>query len=968
MVLCATLWSHNASATHAAGAELLYEWVSDSTYKLIYKFYKDCAGSAGEPGSATICYYSECDGFAGSVSLPKKAPTLGTEVGTGCPGYPTRCSGTQYNLPGYKEFVYEGTVTLPSRCHTWRFFFGVSARNNAITNLQSPGSQSLYVEATLNNEVAQGNSSPYFTVKPVPYVCINNPYTFNNGAADLNGDALRFENIRPRTGPTSCMFPPLATDIPYAGGFSLPANPFATGNTFFMDTLTGQISFTPTAVQIAVISIRVKEYRNGVEIGSVMRDIQIIVRSDCNTAPQVAETDEASIVNGDLAGNRVEGCANTPLEFCVDLKSPLDPASVLVATDNHSWSLPGATLTYENQETDSVRACVSWLPGIQDTGLHVLYFTVKDSTCRPPGLLISQTFTVPVFIHTPTEALRDTAICPRDSVQLLARGWSSFTWSALQGGSPLSSLSCTDCADPVAWPDRTTQYVVTSDKLICAKSRDTVTVTVLPSPEITTTPDTTTCINSPLLLDVAVGNHPPGTYQVTWTPFTGLDDATKANPVALPPDDITYQVKVSMNNGGCSAYDSVRVTVLKGYDLLNGDTAICIGDMVPVRMTGDPRYAYRWTPAAGVSNTGIMQPTITPDSTRTYVVTASYPGCRDSMRSFAIDVQPVPVVDLGADQILCYGDTFRLHPVITPPDYPLYTYTWTPGGGLAPGPDVADPVFTAAATTTLTLTVSTPAGCVGSDDILLNVVAPDIISASPDTAICPGDTIQLHVWGTQVSQLWRPAYYISDTLAADPYVYPVSSVVYRVYGRDKDNCLDTQTVRVRVLPAAVVSLPDSARIYPGESYRMDPGGNCLYFEWFPPLGLTSDRIMNPVATPDVNTRYFVTARTEYGCIATDSIDLYVNPDSYVDMPNAFVPGTGPNNTLRPVRRGIITLKSFSVYNRWGARLFETSDMDAGWDGTYHGRPQPVGVYVYVVDAVTPAGRVFHKQGNVTLLR
>jgi gliding motility-associated-like protein len=62
------------------------------------------------------------------------------------------------------------------------------------------------------------------------------------------------------------------------------------------------------------------------------------------------------------------------------------------------------------------------------------------------------------------------------------------------------------------------------------------------------------------------------------------------------------------------------------------------------------------------------------------------------------------------------------------------------------------------------------------------------------------------------------------------------------------------------------------------------------------------------------------------------------------------------------------LKSFRVYNRWGQKVFETQQIDEGWDGVYNDHPQPVGVYVYIVEAVTRSGRYFYKQGNVTLIR
>jgi hypothetical protein len=967
---CCLSWSNEVSATHAAGAELLYSWVRDSTYRITFKFYRDCSGAAGEPATVEVCYFSACTGFRSSVVLPKVGGTFnGQEVSPGCPGYPTRCAFGV--LPGYREWIYEAEVTLPSRCSTWTFFTGINARNQAITNLQNAGAQTLYVEATLNNAVAQGNSSPYFSVKPVPYVCVNRPYTYNNGAVDINSDSLVFENVNPRTGPsTTCAstaIPPNSSNIPYVAPYTVN-NPFATTGPFSVNTQTGQISFTPSTLQFAVITTKVREYRGGVEIGSVMRDIQVIVVACDIPQPEVG-IDGSSLVNARLENDRIEGCSGTEFSFCVNLGSP-DPGAVLVATDNHTSATPGATLTYTGQATSAIRACLTWQPGLLDTGLKILTFTVKDSTCRPPGVPIMQTFVIPVYVWPATGILKDTSLCPGDSVRLIAVGGSAFTWSVLPGGSPLSSMSCTDCKEPMVKPTKTTQYAVLSDNAsICNRNRDTVTVAVVTPPVIDVGRDTTTCVNSELQLNLQLPPDPGTDYQIVWTPSTGLSDPTSPTPIATPMNDITYYVVVRPNGlDHCNARDTIFVRVLQGYDLHNSDTIICAGSTVQINTTGDARYTYRWDPTHGVSNPNIMSPEITPDSSGTYVLTASYPGCRDSVRSIDIEVQPVPEVDLGPDQILCYGDTFRLNPDINPSDYPLYTYTWNPGGGLSPGPNVPDPLFTASVTTTLTLTVSTPVGCSGTDDILLEVVAPDIISATSDTAICPGDTIQLHVWGTQVSQIWRPAYYISDTLSADPYVYPINSVTYTVYGRDKDNCLDTQVVHVLVHPRAVVELPDSARIYPGESYMMEPGGNCLYFEWFPPLGLSDHRIANPVATPEVNTRYSVIGRTETGCMAVDTMDLWVNLDSEIDMPNAFVPGGGLGGKLKPARRGNVVIRSFAIYNRWGIKMFETTDPDEGWDGQYNGAPQPMGVYVYVVEAETPIGRVFYKQGNVTLLR
>jgi gliding motility-associated-like protein len=94
----------------------------------------------------------------------------------------------------------------------------------------------------------------------------------------------------------------------------------------------------------------------------------------------------------------------------------------------------------------------------------------------------------------------------------------------------------------------------------------------------------------------------------------------------------------------------------------------------------------------------------------------------------------------------------------------------------------------------------------------------------------------------------------------------------------------------------------------------------------------------------------------------------VNPETLLDVPNAFVPGNGVNGELKIIKRGIATLKYFRIFNRWGQEVFNTSDIEQGWDGRYNGTPQPLGVYVYMVEAYTNKGREFVKQGNVTLIR
>lgn len=985
-----------ARATHAAGAELVYTWVSGNTYHFTFKFYRDCeTGNAPEPTTLYLGGYNTCNGDI--VGCPPDQPMSkpafyegtqipnGSLVGVGCPGYSTWCTDPSSTLPGYQEWHYYKDITLPSQCNNWILYTSVNARNGAIENLgNNPGGQTLRVEAKINNVDGQVNSSPQFTIKPIPYTCANIPFTYNNGAIDPDGDSLSFELANPLTNPggdnqSGC--PGSASSgIPYADFFgSIPYNnsdnPFNTNNTFSFNPFTGQMSFTAAAVTVAVLSVKVHEYRNGHHIGFVIRDLQLIIRA-CNVPPPQVIVDPASVYVGTYVNGQIEGCAGQQMHFCFDAVTEED--RILVVDDNHEFIDNNITVTYANQATDTVTGCVDWMPTFADTGLHIFVVTVKDSTCEPPGIPITNTFTIPIHIWPATEVIIQgpTEICPGEAVPLLAIGGDDYEWTVLSGDP--GSMSCVNCDAMVATPSITTTYMVESQiNTYCDKNRDTITITVRQPPVFDLGPDFTTCVNNVNLLNTNLDQttFPNTVYTVQWDPPTYLDDPTSNTPTMLPTGpDVTYIVTITPDGFAlCARKDTLNVTIIQGFDVMNNDTAICMGDTVQVYGTGDNRLAVSWSPVTGVSDPSVMFPWITPDTTHTYIATASYPGCRDSIQLFTIDAQPVAVVDAGPPEMtVCRGSKVQLNGTYTYPTYPYYTFLWTPGTQLTAS-DVPDPVFVAFDTAMLHFVVTTPIGCKGEDSILMNVIPSDFLEVSENQSMCPRDTVQLHVQSDGSTSLvgvnWTEDFhYVSDPTSTDPFVSPIASTTLTVVGTDNNGCKDTISTFVEVKPAAVVNLPDSVVIYPGEGYQMDPGGNALYFRWFPPAGLSSDEIANPLATPDVNTRYYVDAASESGCVTRDSIDVLIAPDSWLDVPNAFTPGIAPNATFKAVYRGNATLKSFVIYNRWGQKMFEGKDINQGWDGTWNGKPQPMGVYVYTIEAVSSHGKKLTKQGNVTLLR
>jgi gliding motility-associated-like protein len=485
-------------------------------------------------------------------------------------------------------------------------------------------------------------------------------------------------------------------------------------------------------------------------------------------------------------------------------------------------------------------------------------------------------------------------------------------------------------------------------------------------------PDTLiTCSNTGIVLPLTISNNDPTlTYTYQWTPAAGLSATNIAQPVANPVGDQMYTVTVGSNNSSmCTSKDSVFVHGLQGFDIVNNDTAICAGASFQIVVNGSDEYTYTWTPTNGVSNPNIKEPILSPVTTTTYTLTASHAGCNDSIATLAVEVQPNPTgIKLYAEPstAMCQYDTIVLHAVATTPGF-NFIYSWTPIADLlyADGPNNA---FFGDNSTMVTVTASTSIGCTAKDSIKLTVYPGNFSGVNTnDTGFCPGGAVQLFASGGQ-SYSWSPSYGLNDATIANPVASPETTTEYLMIAKDIHGCADSQLVRVAVHSAAIIAMPDNVNIYPGESYHIEPQTNALYFKWFPPSGLSADNISDPYAQPEVRTRYFVTATTEHGCSVSDSIDVLVK-ETVIDIPNAFAPnGNGANSTFKPSKRGIAKLKSFNIFNRWGEKVFETTNIDNGWDGTFNDKPQPIGVYVYTIEAVTDSGKAFIKQGNVTLVR
>jgi len=143
------------------------------------------------------------------------------------------------------------------------------------------------------------------------------------------------------------------------------------------------------------------------------------------------------------------------------------------------------------------------------------------------------------------------------------------------------------------------------------------------------------------------------------------------------------------------------------------------------------------------------------------------------------------------------------------------------------------------------------------------------------------------------------------------------------------------------------------------------------YVWTPAITLNNPGIRNPIATPLSTTGYIVKGTDTTGCTGYDTISVKVdniNKGGYM-MPNAFTPNNdGLNDCFRIKYWGVINDLEFSIYNRWGERIFFTRDATQCWDGTYKGVKQNGGVYVYMIKAKTNCEAEVFRKGTFVLVR
>lgn len=337
----------------------------------------------------------------------------------------------------------------------------------------------------------------------------------------------------------------------------------------------------------------------------------------------------------------------------------------------------------------------------------------------------------------------------------------------------------------------------------------------------------------------------------------------------------------------------------------------------------------------------------------------------------SVRVNPMPTVSISPiDPHVCLGSGTQLK--ATGGSY----YQWTPAGDLDDAGS-ATPVASPVVNTTYSVTGTDDNGCQGQSSIDVKVVFPQHLSVSPDsTGLCLGDTLRLHAKGTDVFEWIGDIEGLSGTDVGEPLAKPAETAHYRVVGSDAYACFsDTAAITLTVLPLPTVNGGGGVEVLVGTPVTLAATGSAdiVQWEWTPAVYLSCTDCAQPVCTPKRPEVYQVRVTNDVGCHATDTVQVkLLCIEANVRIPEAFSPnGDGHNDRFNIL--GIGEVDHLVIYDRWGVKVFErdhyyTADVDAQWDGSFHGQPAPTGVYAYFVQMSCPSGGSFMRKGTVVLVR
>ena len=563
-----------------------------------------------------------------------------------------------------------------------------------------------------------------------------------------------------------------------------------------------------------------------------------------------------------------------------------------------TWT--GGAGTY-NPNNTSLNTIYTPTPAEITAGSVTLYLTTND----PPGLCGVKKDTIVLTFNGTINAdagFANNSACSGGSIILGGAptgsgGTGPYTYS----WSPATGLNNPTLSNPAATITANITYVVTVTDVTGCQKKDTVNILFNPNGPFSDAGfgSSTFCTGGTVILGGAPtgsGGTPPYTY--SWTPVSGLNSSSIANPIATVTASKTYFVTVTDING-CISNDSVHLTYNPSgphADAGFGASTTCTGGTIllggsPTVTGGIAPYTYSWTPSTGLNNSTLANPTAVITSSATYFVTVTdTTGCMDVDSIHVLYNPNGPHAEAGfGNNTICSGGTVLLggSPTVTGGNGP-YTYSWLPVTGLN-NPSSANPIATISTNTTYVVLVTDASGChdIDSVSITYNPNGPDADAGFGNNSVCTGGTILLGGAPTATggtapyTYSWTPITGLNNPTSAYPTATITATTNYSVSVTDANGCQAADFVHVVYNPAGPHaeagfghnSLCTGGTILLGGAPSAMGGTPPYTYSWVPVAGLNHINIANPIATVTSNTTYVIIVTDGAGCQDIDSVAI-----------------------------------------------------------------------------------------------
>lgn len=395
--------------------------------------------------------------------------------------------------------------------------------------------------------------------------------------------------------------------------------------------------------------------------------------------------------------------------------------------------------------------------------------------------------------------------------------------------------------------------------------------------------------------------------------------------------------------------------------------------------TADPGATLTWYSSTGTTVSGPPTPSTATAGIFTWSVDQLFKVCRSLPDTFEVYVTKRPVASIDAPPNICSKDTINVSFNGSVGVGPILDYQWTwdsPAyvNGAGPGPWRVK--WNTDGVKTITLQVfenhcpSTPV----SRNVSVTLTPPALFTwentCGDSSALITYDAIPLP--GT--SYTWDFDGGISDAgnTAIGPHNvrWTQPGTKHIMLATSRDGCTDTARATLEVFPvpdARILTRPEEV-CYGDKVYLIGTGQGV--HTWTPADRIMTEpdgRVFTRVVTP---TTYYLQVTNQYNCSDFDSVRYdQIEPCCNFSYPNAFSPNDdAKNDRFRVLTYGNTEHFEFSIYDRWGKRVFWSFDPRESWDGTYEGKPCEMGTYFYYLKARCLTGREEEHKGDLTLVR